>query len=191
MFSRNQDGSTVPIRTRNSIMALREVVKFPDPRLKDVSKPIVEIDDELRELARDMIEVMYDEPGIGLAAPQVGASVRMFVIDTEWSDDGIGKNPIVVINPEISGREGRIIWEEGCLSVPDYTANVDRDAKITLRGSDLDGNIIEEAVEGLRAVCIQHEVDHLDGILFIDRISRLKRSLYVKKRKKQLLEEQD
>jgi peptide deformylase len=95
------------------------------------------------------------------------------------------------LNPEISDREGTITWEEGCLSVPDYTANVDRNAKITLRGSDLDGNPIEETVEGLRAVCVQHEVDHLDGILFIDRISRLKRSLYVKKRKKQLLEEQD
>ena len=172
-------------------MALRVVVKFPDPRLKEVSKPITEIDDDLRELARDMIDVMYDEPGIGLAAPQVGASVRMFVIDTEWSDDGIGQNPSVVLNPEISDREGKITWEEGCLSVPDYVANVDRDARITLRGMDLDGNPIEEHAEGLRAVCIQHEVDHLDGILFIDRISRLKRSLYVKKRKKQLLEEQD
>jgi peptide deformylase len=172
-------------------MALREIVTFPDPRLKQVSKPITDIDDALRELARDMIDVMYDEPGIGLAAPQVGATVRMFVIDTEWTDDEIGRSPTVVINPEISDREGKIIWEEGCLSVPDYTANVDRDAKITLRGSDLDGNQIEETVEGLRAVCIQHEVDHLDGILFIDRISRLKRSLYVKKRKKQLLEEQD
>ncbi len=172
-------------------MALREIVKFPDPRLKEISKPITEIDDDLRELARDMIEVMYDEPGIGLAAPQVGASIRMFVIDTEWSDEEIGKNPTVVINPEISDREGRITWEEGCLSVPDYSANVERDAKITLRGSDLDGNPIEETVEGLRAVCIQHEVDHLDGVLFIDRISRLKRSLYVKKRKKQILEEGD
>jgi peptide deformylase len=172
-------------------MALREIVKFPDSRLKQVAKPITEVDDALRELARDMIEVMYDEPGIGLAAPQVGASIRMFVIDTEWSDDDVGKNPTVVLNPEISDREGKITWEEGCLSVPDFTANVDRDAQITLRGSDLDGNPIEETVEGLRAVCIQHEVDHLDGILFIDRISRLKRSLYVKKRKKQLLEEQD
>jgi peptide deformylase len=172
-------------------MALREIVKFPDPRLKQVAKPITEVDDALRELARDMLEVMYDEPGIGLAAPQVGAGVRMFVIDTEWSDDEVGQNPRVVLNPEISDREGSITWEEGCLSVPDYTANVDRDAKITLRGSDLDGNPIEEIAEGLRAVCIQHEVDHLDGILFIDRISRLKRSLYVKKRKKQLLEEQD
>lgn len=172
-------------------MPLRDIVQFPDPRLKQVSKPITEVDDALRELARDMIEVMYDEPGIGLAAPQVAASVRMFVIDTEWSQEGGEKQPLVVLNPEISDREGEITWEEGCLSVPDYTANVERHAKITLRGTDLDGNPIEETAEGLRAVCIQHEVDHLDGILFIDRISRLKRSLYVKKRKKQLLEEQD
>jgi peptide deformylase len=172
-------------------MALPEIVKFPDPRLKEVSKPITEVDDDLRELARDMIEVMYDEPGIGLAAPQVGASIRMFVIDTEWSDDETDKNPRVIINPEISDREGSITWDEGCLSVPDYSATVERDAMITLRGQDLDGNPIEERAEGLRAVCIQHEVDHLDGVLFIDRISRLKRSLYVKKRKKLLLEEQD
>ena len=170
-------------------MALRDVIHFPDPRLKEISKPITLVTDELRELARDMIDVMYDEPGIGLAAPQVGAPVRMFVIDTDWGDDEAEKSPTVVINPEISNREGRITWEEGCLSVPDYTANVDRDAAITLKGEDLDGNAIEERAEGLRAVCIQHEVDHLDGILFIDRISRLKRSLYVKKRKKQLAAE--
>ncbi|MBK7951032.1 MAG: peptide deformylase [Deltaproteobacteria bacterium] len=170
-------------------MPLREVVLFPDPRLKLVSKPIGEITDEIRMLAADMIEVMYDEPGIGLAAPQVGASVRMFVIDTEWSDDEVGRHPTVVLNPEISEREGRITWDEGCLSVPDYNAVVERDAKITLRGLDLEGKPIVERAEGLRAVCIQHEVDHLDGILFIDRISRLKRSLYVKKRRKQLAEE--
>ncbi len=171
-------------------MALREVVQFPDPRLKNVSEPITEVTDEIRELARDMIDVMYDEPGIGLAAPQVGASVRMFVIDTEWTDEAVERSPTVVLNPEISDREGAITWEEGCLSVPDYTASVERDATITLRGTDLDGNPIEERAEGLRAVCIQHECDHLDGVLFIDRISRLKRSLYVKKRKKQLAEEQ-
>lgn len=170
-------------------MPLREVVQFPDPRLKLVSKPIGEITDEIRQLAADMIEVMYDEPGIGLAAPQVGESVRMFVIDTEWSDEEVGRHPTVVINPEISEREGRITWDEGCLSVPDYNAIVERDAKITLRGLDLEGKPIVERAEGLRAVCIQHEVDHLDGILFIDRISRLKRSLYVKKRRKQLAEE--
>ena len=170
-------------------MALREIVQFPDPRLKLVSKPITQVTDEIRQLAEDMIEVMYDEPGIGLAAPQVGESVRMFVIDTEWSDDEIGRNPKVVLNPEISEREGRITWDEGCLSVPDYNAVVERDAQITLRGVDLDGHPILERAEGLRAVCIQHEVDHLDGILFIDRISRLKRGLYVKKRRKQLAEE--
>ena len=171
-------------------MALREVVQFPDPRLKKVSEPITEVTEEIRELARDMIDVMYDEPGIGLAAPQVGAPIRMFVIDTEWSDESIGRHPTVVLNPEISNREGRITWDEGCLSVPDYNAVVERDASITLHGVDLDGQPIEERADGLRAVCIQHEVDHLDGILFIDRISRLKRSLYVKKRKKQLAEEQ-
>jgi peptide deformylase len=170
-------------------MALREVIQFPDPRLKGVSEPIGTVSDELRQLARDMIEVMYDEPGIGLAAPQLGISLRMFVIDTEWSDEGAQRNPSVVINPEISEREGHITWEEGCLSVPDYTASVERDAQITLKGQDLDGNPIEERAEGVRAVCIQHEIDHLDGILFIDRISRLKRSLYVKKRKKQLAAE--
>ena len=172
-------------------MALREVVQFPDPRLKLVSKPILEINDEIRELAADMIEVMYDEPGIGLAAPQVGVSLRLFVIDTDWSDEEVGRNPLVVLNPEISEREGRVSWDEGCLSVPDYNAVVERDAKLTLRGLDLEGKPIEERAEGLRAVCIQHEVDHLDGILFIDRISRLKRGLYAKKRRKQLAEEAD
>ena len=172
-------------------MALREIVQFPDPRLKLVSKPILEINDEIRELAADMIEVMYDEPGIGLAAPQVGVSLRLFVIDTDWSDEELGRNPLVVLNPEISEREGRISWDEGCLSVPDYNAVVERDAKLTLRGLDLEGKPIEERAEGLRAVCIQHEVDHLDGILFIDRISRLKRGLYAKKRRKQLAEEAD
>lgn len=172
-------------------MALREVVQFPDTRLKLVSKPILEINDEIRELAADMIEVMYDEPGIGLAAPQVGVSLRLFVIDTDWSDEEVGRNPLVVLNPEISEREGRVSWDEGCLSVPDYNAVVERDAKLTLRGLDLEGKPIEERAEGLRAVCIQHEVDHLDGILFIDRISRLKRGLYAKKRRKQLAEEAD
>jgi peptide deformylase len=170
-------------------MALREVLKFPDPRLKNVSKPIERVDDALRELARDMIDVMYDEPGIGLAAPQVGEAVRLFVIDTEWSDDGAERNPMVMINPQIVERSGRISWEEGCLSVPDYSASVERDARVVLEAMDLEGNTIKEEAEGLRAVCIQHEIDHLDGILFIDRISRLKRSLYVKKRKKQLAAE--
>jgi peptide deformylase len=172
-------------------MALRDVLQFPDPRLKSLSRPIEKVDDAIRELARDMCEVMYDEPGIGLAAPQVGEAVRLIVIDTEWSEEGGERNPLMVVNPELSNPEGKLVWSEGCLSVPDFNADVERAEKILLRGHDLDGNPIEELAEGLRAVCFQHEVDHLDGILFIDRISRLKRSMYVKKRKRQLHEEED
>ena len=113
----------------------------------------------------------------------MGIQKRLFVYD-------IGEGAQVLVNPEIIESRDEWSFVEGCLSVPDYTASVDRDATITLRGTDLDGNAIEERAEGLRAVCIQHECDHLDGVLFIDRISRLKRSLYVKKRKKQLAEEQ-
>jgi peptide deformylase len=172
-------------------MALREVLQFPDPRLKRISEPITEVTDALRELANDMCEVMYDEPGIGLAAPQVGEAVRLIVVDTEWTEDGQERSPLVVVNPELSDPEGRVTWNEGCLSVPDYNADVERAAQITLRGHDLDGNPIEERADGLRAVCFQHEVDHLDGVLFIDRISRLKRTMYAKKRKKQLRYEEE
>jgi peptide deformylase len=172
-------------------MALREVLQFPDPRLKRVSEPIGEITDALRALAQDMCEVMYDEPGIGLAAPQVGEAVRLIVVDTEWADEGGEKSPLVVVNPTLADPEGKVVWTEGCLSVPDFNADVERAERITLRGLDLEGRELEERAEGLRAVCFQHEVDHLDGILFIDRISRLKRSLYVKKRKKQLRFEQE
>ena len=147
-----------------------------------------EITDAIRELTRDMFEVMYDEPGIGLAAPQVGEAIRLFVIDTEWNEEDAERNPQVMINPEFIQSEGKIIWEEGCLSVPEYTADVERSARVTIRAMDLDGKEIVEEAEGLRAVCLQHELDHLDGKLFIDRISRLKRGLYVKKRKKLLAE---
>ena len=170
-------------------MPLREVLQFPDPLLKRVSLPVEKVDDALRQLAKDMIEVMYDEPGIGLAAPQVGEAVRLIVLDTEWTEDGNDRNPVVVVNPEIVERSGKITWTEGCLSVPDFTADVDRAEQVELRGTDLDGNPIEETASDLRAVCFQHEIDHLDGRLFIDRISRLKRSLYVKKRKKALRNE--
>lgn len=173
-------------------MALREVLQFPDPLLRRKSEPITEVTDALRELARDMCDVMYDEPGIGLAAPQVGEAVRLIVVDTEWTEDGEDRNPLVVVNPVLSDPSGKITWNEGCLSVPDYNADVERAESITLRGQDLDGNDIEEHATGLRAVCFQHEIDHLDGILFIDRISRLKRTMYTKKRKKQLrLEAED
>ena len=167
-------------------MALREVLQFPDPRLKVVCQPVEEIDDAIRELASDMLEVMYDEPGIGLAAPQVGESIRLIVVDTGWTEEGAERDPLVLVNPEILEREGSITWTEGCLSVPDFQADVERAQKVRVRGLDLDGEEWIEDAEDLRAVCFQHEIDHLDGVLFIDRISRLKRNLYVKKRKKAL-----
>jgi peptide deformylase len=169
-------------------MPLRPVLQFPDPRLKCVSQPIEKITDEIRALSGDMLDVMYDEPGIGLAAPQLGEGVRLIVVDTEWNDDeGDGeRRPLVLVNPEIVAREEKLVWSEACLSVPDFSAEVERSARVTVRGVDLDGNDVEEAASDLRAVCFQHEIDHLDGILFIDRISRLKRSMYVAKRKKQL-----
>jgi|SRR5262245_8632416 len=167
-------------------MPLREVLQFPDPRLKKKSAPVAEIDAAVRALAQDMIEVMYDEPGIGLAAPQVGEAIRLVVMDTSWNEEGGTRDPRVMVNPEIVLREGTLTWNEGCLSVPDFQAEVERAARVVVRYSDLEGQRHEEDVTGLRAVCFQHEIDHLDGVLFIDRISRLKRSLYVQKRKKSL-----
>jgi peptide deformylase len=170
-------------------MAILEVLQFPDPRLRRRGETVEKITDELRQLAADMLETMYDEPGIGLAAPQVGASLRLAVVDTEWTEEGAARSPIVLLNPEIREREGKIVWTEGCLSVPDYTAEVERAERVVVRALDLDGNELVLEASGLRAVCFQHELDHLDGVLFIDRISRLKRNLYVQKRKKALREE--
>ncbi len=168
-----------------------EVLQFPDPRLKLKSTPVTVVDDALRPLAAEMIQVMYDEPGIGLAAPQVGHAIRLLVMDTVWNEEGAEREPSVIINPQILTREGQIEWEEGCLSVPDFTAEVERSEHVVVRYTNLEGEEVTEDVTGLRAVCFQHEIDHLDGILFIDRISRLKRSLYVKRRKKQLREEEE
>ncbi len=170
-------------------MALRPILRFPDPRLKRVSRPVERVTDELRALAADMLEAMYDEPGIGLAAPQLGEPVRLIVMDTDWTEEGAERNPLVLLNPEILECEGTLLWTEGCLSVPDFTAEVERAARVTVRGLDLDGRELRLEAEELKAVCFQHEIDHLDGILFIDRISRLKRSLYVKKRQKALRRE--
>ena len=170
-------------------MPLRPVLQFPDPRLKRKSVPITQVTDAIRALAADMIEVMYDEPGIGLAAPQLGDAIRLIVMDTAWTEDDAEKKPSVMLNPEIVAREGEITWSEGCLSVPDFNAEVERSARVRVRYQDLEGNTREEEASELRAVCFQHEIDHLDGLLFIDRISRLKRSLYTQRRKKALLRE--
>jgi peptide deformylase len=171
------------------IMALREILQFPDPRLRRVSEPIATITDEIRQLAADMLEVMYDEPGIGLAAPQVGEPVRLVVVDTDWTEEHAERNPLVLINPEILEREGKVVFSEGCLSVPDFQADVERAARVTLRALDLEGKENVYEAEELRAICFQHEVDHLDGVLFIDHISRLKRELYTQRRKKALRRE--
>jgi len=172
-------------------MALREVLQFPDPRLKRVCEPITDVTDVLRQLARDMCEVLYYEFGIGLAAPQLGEEVRLIVVDTEWNEEGAERNPLILFNPELEWKERQIVWNEGCLSVPDFTAEVERFERVAVRGRDIEGTEIGTEAEGLRAVCLQHEIDHLDGILFIDRISRLKRSMYVRRRKKQLRAEQE
>jgi peptide deformylase len=121
----------------------------------------------------------------------VGAAVRLVVVDTEWTKDDAERSPLVLVNPELSEPEGSVVWTEGCLSVPDFEAEVERAERIRLRATDLDGAAIDILAEGLRAVCFQHEVDHLDGILFIDHISRLKRSRYVHKRKKQVRREEE
>jgi peptide deformylase len=172
-------------------MTVREILQFPDPRLREVSKPIDEITDEIRGLAQEMFQIMYDEPGIGLAAPQINERIRLAVVDTHWSDEDGEKNPIVLINPEILEREGKITWTEGCLSVPDFQAEVERAFRVKVKALDLDGQEQIYDLEELDAVCFQHEIDHLDGVLFIDHISRLKRNLYIKKRKKALAYEQE
>jgi peptide deformylase len=170
-------------------MALREVLKFPDKRLRQISKPIDEITDEIRALAQDMCDVMYDEPGIGLAAPQLGVPVRLIVVDTTWTQEDGERDPLILVNPEITERDGKITWTEGCLSVPDFEAEVERSANVRLIARDLEDRPVDIAASEIQAVCFQHEIDHLDGVLFIDRISRLKRNLYVNRRKKQLRRE--
>jgi peptide deformylase len=170
-----------------------EVLQFPNPLLREVAEPFEqgEVTEAVRELAADMLETMYDEPGIGLAATQVGVAKRVIVMDLEWSEDG-ERSPRILLNPEIVHAEGKTVSnEEGCLSVPDFTADVERSARVIVKARTLDWEEVEfDAVE-LEAFCFQHEIDHLDGKLFIDRISRLKRDLYVRRRKKQLRRDQE
>ncbi len=172
---------------------LLPVLQFPDPRLREKAKPVaqIEIDDALRKLAADMAETMYDEPGIGLAATQVGVAKRLIVMDLDWSEEG-ERRPRMLLNPEIVLREGRTTSEmEGCLSVPDFKSDVERDARVVVRARTLDWEEVEFDATELEAFCFQHEIDHLDGVLFIDRVSKLKRDLYVRRRKKQLRREQE
>lgn len=160
----------------------REIKKYPDPVLKEKARPIEAITPELRALAEDMLETMYASEGIGLAAPQVGESVRLIVVDVTGPE--VRAEPRVIVNPEIVCSEGEVTSDEGCLSVTAMRSEVCRSATCTVKGLDLDGNPVEIEADGVLSVCLQHEIDHLEGVLFIDRISRLKRTLYDAKVKK-------
>jgi peptide deformylase len=166
-------------------MAILPILEAPNPFLRIISKPVDDIDDDLRTLVADMFETMYDAPGIGLAAIQVGVPKRLLVIDLQEQEDEDGKpirSPQVFINPEIiDPSEEWAIYKEGCLSVPDQYADVERPATCRARWTDLDGKAHDEQLEGLLATCLQHEMDHLEGILFIDHLSRLKRDMILKK----------
>ena len=169
-------------------MAVLEILHYPNPVLAEKSQPVEIFDESLRQLASDMAETMYDAPGVGLAAPQVGELKRLVVIDCSGSE--APADLIVAVNPEIVAREGDCMEEEGCLSVPGYYARVARSARVTVRYQDLDGQTQEREADELLAVAIQHEIDHLDGVLFVDRLSSLKRSMFRKKYQKMLQQEE-
>lgn len=166
------------------------VLQYPDPRLRETSKPVEEITDEIKKLAEDMIETMYAEDGIGLAAPQVDRRIRMVVVDL--SGPSKRESAVVYINPKLEVLDDDIvIGEEGCLSVPDLKADVKRAARVRVTALGLDGKEFSHEADEIASVCLQHECDHLDGVLFVDRLSRLKRKLYNDKVKKRLKETQD
>jgi len=184
-------------------MAIREILEAPEPLLKQVSVPVDKFDDELKTLVEDMFETMYDAPGIGLAAIQIGVPLRVVVIDLQPDDPDAEpevchehgghhhthqptkKEPRIFVNPEIlEPSPDTSIYNEGCLSVPEIYAEVERPTTCRVRWQDLEGKVHEEDMEGLMATCIQHEMDHLQGILFIDHLSRLKRSMALKKLEK-------
>ena len=157
-------------------MAVLDIQKYPEPVLQEKARPVEEINKDIQRLIDDMADTMYDAPGIGLAANQVGALHRIIVFDVTPKEEG--RNLCVIINPEIVGSEGELIHQEACLSVTDYSCDVRRKACVTVAGLDREGKPVQIEAKDLLAVVLQHEIDHLDGILFIDRISRLKRSLY-------------
>jgi peptide deformylase len=163
-----------------SIMALRPILILPDPHLRLVCAPVLSVDDGLRQLMDDMVETMHDAPGIGLAASQIGVMKRLVVIDLAKKDEP--PQPQYFVNPEIVwSSEEKSIYEEGCLSIPEYYEEVERPASVRVRFLDRDGRPQEILAEGLLATAIQHEIDHLDGVLFIDHISKLKRDRVTKK----------
>ena len=165
-------------------MAIREILTVPDPRLKEVSKPVEGgVTDDIRALMDDMLETMYDAPGIGLAAIQIGVPLRVIVMDL--AKDGEEPQPKYFVNPEILPlTDDKAPYEEGCLSVPDIFEEIERPTECRIRYLNYQGEEVEEVATGLFAVCIQHEMDHLEGVLFIDHLSRLKRNMALKKLEK-------
>lgn len=166
-------------------MSIRKIYQYPDSVLRKETEKVTVFDNDLAMLVEDMAETMYDAPGIGLAAPQVGKSIKLIVVDTTPKEEG-EKRYLPMVNPEIVAHEGTQVDEEGCLSVPELTANVTRFQNITVTYQDLQGQQHEISTENRFAVVLQHEIDHLNGILFIDHLSPLKRTLYKKKVKKWL-----
>jgi peptide deformylase len=184
-------------------MGIRQIIEVPDPRLKQVSAPVEAFDEELKTLVADMFETMYDAPGIGLAAVQVGVPSRVLVIDLQPEDEDadpelchhhggeahyhrpVKKEPRIFVNPEIlESSDDLTTYNEGCLSVPEIYAEIERPSRIRARWQDLDGKVHEEEIDGMLATCLQHEMDHLEGIVFIDHLSRLKRQMAMKKLQK-------
>lgn len=162
-------------------MTLRSIILYPDPRLKKLCEPVARITPEIETLAADMLATMYDAPGVGLAAPQVGVLSRLYVMDCN-KDPEADPQPVVMVNPEITWRsEALNVYEEGCLSIPDQYADVTRPAEVRVRWLGLDGQTHERDFDGLWATCAQHEIDHLDGKLFIDHIGPIKRQLITRK----------
>jgi len=174
-------------------MALLKIEKYPSNSLKRKAKPVDEVTADITKLLDDMAETMHAAPGVGLAAPQVGISLRCIVIDTgiEQPDGTFVSNLIQIVNPKIVDAEDEVEWEEGCLSVPEFLLQMKRAAKVKVRGLDKHGKLIEIDAEGLLAVAFQHEIDHLDGKLIIDNVSRLKRELYVKEQKTKHLSDKE
>ncbi len=165
-------------------MAILNILKYPDPVLKKKAEPVPEVTGDIHRLIDDMAETMYAAPGIGLAAPQIGRSVRVIVIDINSKEEGKG-GLISLINPDIIEHSGDIAWEEGCLSVPDYSADVRRFERVVVKGLDRNGREKIVVGEGLLSIALQHEIDHINGILFIDRLGPIRRDLIKRKLRKQ------
>jgi peptide deformylase len=165
-------------------MTLRNILIHPDPRLKKVTDPVASVNDDIRRLADDMLETMYDAPGIGLAAPQVAKMLRMIVMDCAKEEDATPE-PMVLINPQVVwSSDERSVYDEGCLSIPEQYAEVERPAEVEVEWLNLDGTTQREKFDGLWSTCVQHEIDHLDGKLFIDYLKPLKRQMITRKMQK-------